>query len=56
LHGIWCGKEEKSNHFSVVVMATLDTPHQNSAARRKNQTILDKARSMAVDFQPPNFL
>jgi hypothetical protein len=25
-------------------------------ARKKNQTILDRARSMAVDFQPPNFL
>jgi hypothetical protein len=56
LHGKWCGKEEKSNHFGVVYVATSDTPHQNGVARRKNQTILDRARSMAMGFQPPNFL
>ncbi len=56
LHGKWCGKEERLNHFGVVYVAILDTPHQNSVARRTNQTILDRAQSMAMGFQPPNFL
>jgi hypothetical protein len=36
LHGKWCGKEEKLNHFGMVYVATSYTPHQNSVTRRKN--------------------
>jgi hypothetical protein len=36
LHGKWCGKEEKSNHFGMVYVATSDTLDQNGVARRKN--------------------